>query len=99
MVDVLSSHDEPFVIDNFPLDIDLGERHKVKTVKGSGKNWTRKETILDSLLVLEKSLGGARDFQTNKLDLKKPIHVLLENGKALSLTFNVDGLNSSLIIS
>jgi hypothetical protein len=94
-----SFHDEPFVIDNFPLDIDLGDHHQRKTVKGAGKTWIRQETILNSILVLEKSLGGTKDFRIDRLNLDKPINVLLENSKELSLTFNEDGPASSLTIS
>jgi hypothetical protein len=52
----LSFHDEPFVIDNCPLGIDIGEKHATsKTFTKVGDSWFLLHSDLDGLLVLAKT--------------------------------------------
>jgi hypothetical protein len=88
----LDNHDEPFVIDNFPLEIDVGEKHA--TTPGllvppseEKPHWTRKKSHLDRLLVLRKNKGGKRfDFELYELKKRQLIQIRLDGGTSLDLS-------------
>jgi hypothetical protein len=85
-----SFHDEPFVIDNFPLGMDVGERHAAGMRPGPGTNeWLRSETILNTILVVSKKSGGEpRDFTCDRLNVDEPIKVSLRDSTLITLTIN-----------
>jgi hypothetical protein len=91
-----SFHDEPFVIDNYPFGIDVGEKH-VRKIKapGIGKvNWTRDESHLDSLLLATKAEGDSQyDVRQIKLDTAKEVRIQLAGGAFLNVSLALNPAN------
>jgi hypothetical protein len=68
---VQSSHDEPIVIDNGPIELDFGARDEVLEVNGQ---WERVHGHFHHLLVLQTKPGGDIDlFQDQDLDDSQPL--------------------------
>jgi hypothetical protein len=85
MVAVLSSHDEPFVIDNGPLAIDVGYKHSKDgdvIQDPLTKDWLRGKTELDRILVLVVSPRGEDIIESYQADVDKRSPVVFELGKS-----------------
>jgi hypothetical protein len=92
MPEIRSFHDEPFVIDNCPLGIDIGEKHAAAgKLEKSGDNWIRHHTQLDHLLILNKG-ETKTDYRCSKyaFNLKIGVKILLEEiDELVTLSFKV----------
>ena len=86
-------HDEPFVIDNAPLGIDVGPDHE-PLLKGGGDTWTRECSILTHIVALkkEKSGTGEVEIRASDLDKEEEIVFLIHPGKTLKLRWMGDDL-------
>jgi hypothetical protein len=86
----LDHHDEPFVIDNFPFEIDVGEIHGTREglLERSGDNWIRHATDIDRLLLLKRRESGKEgyDFESYKVNTAHGITVRLGDGNSLHLS-------------
>ena len=68
---VQSSHDEPIVIDNGPIELDFGPRDEVQEVNG---HWQRVNGHFHHLLVLQtKANGDIALFEDMDLDSSQPL--------------------------
>jgi hypothetical protein len=91
-----SSHDEPFVIDNKPLGIDVGPKHQAD-VRQEGKVWIRPHSVLTRIVALRKDPGGVEgvvEIQDSDFSNKKPITVEVRGTpkKTLTLTWSGEDL-------
>lgn len=84
----LSSHDEPIVIDNGPIELDFGGENGVQNVAGS---WRRvKATRLQHLLVLQMHGNNIDLFLDKDVDRGQPLVVQLgtqTNPSVASMSF------------
>jgi hypothetical protein len=98
---ILHSHDEPFVIDNSPLGIDVGKKHAqnldVFKERGEGKekdkeHWVRRETDLDGFLLLRKKDGVVQEPYAASLSREPIVFDLIDKSKTTGrLTLEWDG--------
>jgi hypothetical protein len=91
-----SSHDEPFVIDNKPLGIDVGPKHE-PLLRQEGTVWIRPHSDdLGHIVALRKEPGGVEgvvDIEASTLS-KGPITIEVRGApeRTLTLTWNADDL-------
>jgi hypothetical protein len=76
----MSFHDEPMVVENGPLGIDVGEEHaQPGNLVASGNDWLRFESQLSSIIVVRKKPGSdsSEEFVHFHLDKAQPIQLTL----------------------
>jgi hypothetical protein len=86
-------HDEPFVIDNAPLGIDVGSKHADLTHFKDGV-WTRECSVLTRIVAIKKetSRPGEVEIEGSDLDKSREIIVLIQDGKTLKLKWVGDDI-------
>jgi hypothetical protein len=94
----MSSHDEPFVIDNGPLGIDVGEVHAANASlffqRAGADDWVRKFSQVDKIVVICKKNGAMGGVIETKI-----ANISREPGKNLELTLAGGLPDSKLILS
>jgi hypothetical protein len=78
----MSFHDEPLVVDNGPLGIDVGQHHdEGDKVKPDGATWVREISQFNKIVVIcKKGAGVNGEIETRIASLAR------EDGKPLTLT-------------
>ena len=75
-------HDEPFVIDNGPLGIDVGPKHEDKITEHVD-GWLRKDSLLNRILAIRKVRDGSDgevEIETTDLNKSRPVVIALKDG-------------------
>jgi hypothetical protein len=83
----LSGHDEPFVVDNGPVSVLFGTKHKVESLDG-GKTWIRHEAQNFFLLFIQEQddKGKITHFAAWKLKMITLVRVTLKDGDTLEFS-------------
>jgi hypothetical protein len=85
---VLDHHDEPFVIDNHPLGVDVGPRHE-KLVKADGTAWIRPDSLLTRIAAFRKESGNVEGVNVEASDLYKKEPIVIEIAGLLGLSLHL----------
>jgi hypothetical protein len=94
----MSFHDEPLVVDNGPLGIDVGQKHAddATLLMESGDNWIRNVSQFNQiLLICKKGAGVNGEVETRITPLSrdpgKDLKLTLANGSTLTLSWSGPG--------
>ena len=96
----MSFHDEPLVVDNAPLGIDVGESHGSRPhtpplLEKVGADWIRRFSQVNKIVVIRKKGAGQNgeiETMTTGLDRERPLELTVTTGSASStVTFTWEG--------
>jgi hypothetical protein len=87
-------HDEPFIVDNFPLEMDIGKEHSDRNLidepASGGTVWTRRESHLDHIVVLSTDGRSKTDkFHVLTLDTSRPVKLSMQNTRVLDVSLSL----------
>jgi hypothetical protein len=99
----MSFHDEPLVVDNGPLAIDVGQSHAETqdALEELGATWIRKVSQFNKIVVISKKGGGVNgevETRIASLSREKPLTLVMQDNSQVTIEWNGAGHDELAII-